>query len=136
MDISSRTAVDTFDLELIDPRSGDTLRNEADEPCVITLHGPASRAFKTAQAAANNRLLERMKRKGKAAVVTAEEDDAARAAFLTSITVRLTGFDYRGSANEDAVRAMYLDAGLGWIAEQVNSAAGDWGNFTMAAPTS
>lgn len=135
MDISSRAVADTFDMEVIDPRTNDVLLNDKGEPCTITLHGPGSRAFKAAQSAASNRLLERMKRKGKA-TATPEEDDAARASFLTAITVRLNGFDYRGATDEAAIRAMYLDGGLGWIAEQVNTAAGDWANFSQAAPSS
>lgn len=135
MDISSRRSTDTFDLELIDPATGEIVRNEAGEVCSITLHGPASKAYKAAQSAASARLIDRLKRKGKTAS-NPEEDDAARAAFLSAVTVSLNGFKYEGAADEAAIRAMYLDAGLGWIAEQANAAAGDWANFTHAAPTS
>jgi hypothetical protein len=135
MDISSRRATDTFDLELLDPSTGEPIRNEAGEVCSITMHGPASKAYKAAQSAASARVIDRLKRKGKT-TANPEEDDTARAAFLSAITIRLNGFEYEGASDEKAIRALYLDAGLGWIAEQANAAAGDWSNFTQASPTS
>lgn len=135
MDISNRTAADTFDMEVIDPATGEVLLNDDKKPCSITLYGPGSKAFKAAQSATNAKLLERIKRKGKVAS-SPDEDDASRASFLTAITVSLNGFDYRGAADTVAIRAMYLDGGLGWIADQVNATAGDWQNFTQAAPSS
>jgi hypothetical protein len=37
---------------------------------------------------------------------------------------------YQGKNDPDAILAAYNDAAIGFIADQVGKAVGDWGNFT------
>jgi hypothetical protein len=133
MDISTRAVVDTFDVELIDPSTGEPLLNDVGSTCSVTVYGPGSKPFAAAKSASSNRSMKRMRAKGKLDT-TPEEDAAVIASFLTAITVSFNGFDYKGGEQgPDMFRACYLDTGMGWLTEQVNTGAGDWGNFTKAA---
>ena len=132
MDISTLAVSESFDVEIINPGTGEPLIGDAGKPCTVTVFGPGSKPFAAARSAASNRAMKRIRAKGKIET-TPEEDAAATATFLTAITQSFNGFDYKGAADQDAIRACYLDAGMGWLTEQVNTAAGDWGNFSKAA---
>jgi hypothetical protein len=134
-DISTKAAVDTFDVPLIDPATGEALIGDGGQPCSVSVHGPGTREYAAAKSAASNRAIKRFKAKGKAET-TPEEEEAAVAAFLTAITTSFNGFTYKGLPNEPATfRQLYLDRSLGWITDQVNQGAGDWGNFSKASET-
>jgi hypothetical protein len=136
MDISTRAVADTFDVEINDPKTGEPLLADDGKLCTVTVYGPGSKPFAAARSAASNRSMKRLRAKGKIDT-TAEEDAASTATFLTAITQSFNGFDYKGMENgPEAFRALYLDPGLGWLTEQVNLAAGDWANFSQAAPSS
>lgn len=135
-DISSMTAVDTVDIEIIDPRTGEPLIGEGGKPCSVTTHSPGSKAFAAEQSKASNRAIKRLRSKGKSDT-TPEEDAASKASFLTGITVSFNNFTYKdGEQGPDMFRACYLDSGMGWLTDQVNTGAGDWGNALKASPTS
>jgi hypothetical protein len=44
-------------------------------------------------------------------------------------------FVYKDMTGYDMFKAAYLDAGIGFIAEQINKAIGDWANFTNKSAT-
>lgn len=136
-DISALTAADTVDIEVLDPRTGEPLIGEGGRPCSVTTHSPGSKAFVAAQTKASNRALKRLRSKGRQDA-TPEEDVATKASFLTDITVSFNNFTYKGgeNASADTHRACYSDTGMGWLTDQVNTGAGDWGNSLKAAPTS
>lgn len=134
-DISTIEVADTFDVEIIDTATGDPMVKSG-KTLSITVFGPASPKFKAAQAVANAKTVKRFRTKGKADT-TAEEDAADKASFLSSITLSLNNFSYKGeSEGREAFRALYLDPKMGFVTEQVNAAAGDWSNFTKTSSPS
>lgn len=134
-DISTKAVAETCDIEILDPDTGEAILGENEKPCSITVYGPGSKPFAAAQSANSNKMMKRLRSKGKADT-TPDEDLAATAAFLTAITVRLNNFTYKDRPNEpDTFRAMYLDREVGFIAQQVNAGAGDWSNFKRASPS-
>lgn len=131
-DISTLSAEETFDIEILDPRTGEPMTDEG-KIVSVTVYGPGSKPFAAAKSKASNRAIERFKRKGKTAT-TPEEDAAATASFLAACTKAFNNFNYKGmDAGPDMFRACYEDIAMGWITEQVNREMGDWGNFTKAA---
>lgn len=135
-DISAKAVVETADIALIDPATGEALLGAEGQPCSVTVYGPGSRQFAAAQSIASNKAVKRLQAKGKTDT-TPEEDDASRAAFLSAITVSFNAFDYKGLHQErETFRALYLDRSLGWITDQVNRGAGDWANFSKGSSES
>lgn len=149
-DISTIEVSDTFDVTLEHPKTKEPMlvggqeiddgeggtKTVGGEPMTVTVYGPGSKAFKGAKAAQSNRNMKRARASGGRVETTADEDAADTAAFLSAITVSLNNFSYKGLApNErETFRALYLDRKMGWITDQVNAQAGDWGRFTQAAP--
>lgn len=134
-DISILAAEETFDVELIDPKTGEPLIGESG-PLTVTVYGPGTKIFQAAKSAANNRAMARWRRKGKADA-TPEEDVAAVANFLTPCTKSFNGFGYKDAQpGPEMFRALYMDPKMGWLTDQVNREMGDWGNFTKASATS
>jgi hypothetical protein len=99
---------------------------------------PAPTPFAKAEAKRQNRLLERLRRKGKSEM-SPEEQRAEQAEFLAAITVSFNDFGYppAGDATgKDLFRALYMDRKVGFITDQVQRFVGDWGNFTGSSATS
>lgn len=146
-DISTIQVADTCDVVLTNPATGEDTFKLGEKDVVIdgetvkrpvygqlsvTVHSPASKPFKAAQAAQSAKMVKRIKAKGKTEE-TPEEIAATTASFLAAITVSLNGFDYQGqSSGVETFRALYADPKMGWLTEQVNREAGDWANFTQA----
>lgn len=131
--IATKAVTETTEIKINDPATGDQLTGEGGKPCSVTVYGPGSKPYLAAQAVDNAKMVKRARARGNAPE-TAEEAIARKAALLASITVSFNGFDYNGGPNErETFKACYSDPGLGWLTEQVNLGAGDWGNFT---PTS
>lgn len=151
-DISSIEVSDTIDVALEHPKTKEPMLvggQEIDDgeggtktvggaPMTVTVHGPGSKEFKAAKSAQSNRNMKRARASGGRVETTADEDAADVAAFLSLITVSLNNFTYKGLDPKDreTFRALYLDRKMGWLTDQVNTAAGDWGRFTQAAPGS
>lgn len=134
MDLSTMIAVDTIDIEIDDPRTGEPLIGENGSPATVTVHSPGSKEFAAARSIASNKAIKRLRQKGKADT-TPEEDLASTADFLTRITISFNGLSFNGGApgDKDMFRAVYLNPGLGWLTDKVNQGAGDWGNSLRAA---
>lgn len=132
-DISSIQVADTFDVELVHPKTSAPMLGDEGKPCTVTVYGPGSKAYAAAKAKNNLRFVERLKRKGKQEA-DPEEDAANTAAFLAACTVSFNNFGYKGMpSGPDAFRALYLDPKMGFITEQVNGEMGDWANFTTSS---
>lgn len=96
----------------------------------VTLYGPGSREHTAATARRNQRLFDRLATKGgKAAKLDAAEQVREQAEFLAACTADIGGWDYKGARDRDAVLAAYQDPAVGWIADQVGAALGDWATF-------
>lgn len=133
MDLSTMIAVDTIDIEINDPRTGEPIIGDDSAPATVTVHSPGSKEFAAARSIASNKAIKRLRQKGKADT-TPEEDLASTADFLTRITVSFNGLRFGdGDQGKDMFRAVYLNPGLGWLTDQVNQGAGDWGNSLRAA---
>lgn len=121
------------------------LRDAADElmyadgdqakPIAVNLYGPGSKQYAAAQAAQQNRLLDKLKRKGKTAQ-TAEQLAAEKAEFLADCTVSFENMEYDALTGAALARAVYADTSIGFIADQAAKHIGDWGNFSTASATS
>lgn len=101
-------------------------------PVNVTVYGPGSAEYQRAQAKANNRAIERLKKRGKADQ-TAEEKNKELAVHLADITHSFDNLDYDGLTGRELAIAIYSDSSIGFIADQVNKHAGDWANFTKGS---
>lgn len=129
-DISTLAASDTSDVQLRNPVTDDLMFNDG-KPMSITVYGPGTKVFAKARSQAENRAIDRMKRKGKTDQ-SPEEKLENTAEFLAACTVSLNNFDYKGASDAAAIKAMYSDRSIGWIGELVDKHMGDWANFTKA----
>ncbi|MRW85412.1 hypothetical protein GJ698_15105 [Pseudoduganella sp. FT26W] len=133
----------------VEPTTTLHLRNAADEllyaddaegnpdksrPMRAVLYGPGSKPFKKAQAAASNRMMERLKKKGKDNV-SAEEKAQEDAEFLVSCTKSLENVEFDQLTGDALSKAVYTTPEIGFIPEQINKHISDWANFTKASPT-
>lgn len=130
-DITKTGVEEQGTLQLTDANEAPLL-GENNEQLSITMFGPGSKEFERAAAKRQNRLVDRLKRKGKSDM-SPEEQRAEQAEFLASVTVSFNGFGYppAGDATgRELFRALYMDPKLGFITDQANRFVGDWGNFT------
>lgn len=133
MDIRSKAVSETSTLHLRD--ASDDLMFDGDKPVTVTVYGPGSKAYARAKTEQSNRLIDRMKKKGKTDL---SPEDALREKvdFLTAITAGMDGVDYDGKQGHDLYRAVYGDVTLGFVADQVAKHVEDWGNFSKGSQTS
>lgn len=121
----------------VDPTSKLHLRDANDElmytdegkPVAVNLYGPGSKQYARAQAAQNNRLLDKLKRKGKSDQ-TAEQRAAESSEFLADCTESFENLEYDNLAGRELFMAVYADVSIGFVADQVAKYISDWSNFT------
>lgn len=128
-EITSLAAKDTFTLDLVNAND-EPLADADGKRLSVTVYGPGSKAYQRANAERTQRLMKRMQRKGKLEM-SAEEQTRENASFLASCTVSFNGWAYKGDAQ--AFEAAYADPSIGFIADQVSKAIGDWANFSTSA---
>ncbi|OEZ80994.1 hypothetical protein JAB6_40290 [Janthinobacterium sp. HH104] len=107
---------------------------DTNKPIRIALYGPGSKKFAKVQAANNNKLFTRLKKKGKEDQ-SAEDKAQESAETLTQLTHSFENIGYDTLAGEALYKAVYLDTTIGFIATQVNAYLNDWANFTKASAT-
>lgn len=129
-DISKLAVKETSVIELESP-DGEALMNDAGEAISITVYGPGSKQFQKAQGVRNRAILEYVRKGGKK--MKDDEQRELDADFLASCTASFNGFAYKDLTGYDMFKAVYLDPSIGFIAEQVNKAIGDWANFTKGS---
>lgn len=143
-DISTLRVNDTAIVELDDAEgnalharndAGEVIKDNEGEPvlCSITVFGPGSKQYQKAQGKRNRSIMDAVKKGGK----KSKDDDQREvdATFLADCTASFNHFDYKGMTGWDAYKALYMDTGMGFIAEQVNRALGDWSRFSKQAAT-
>lgn len=133
-EITTLAARDTFTLELVNTND-EPLVDADGKPLSVTLYGPGSKAYARAMSERNQRLIDRSSRKGKIKL-SLEEQTREGAQFLADCTVSLNGWAYQGATDHAAILAAYCDRSIGFIADQVSRAVGDWANFTSSSSTS
>lgn len=118
------------------------LRDAADEPMftedgkevAVNLFGPGSKQYAKAQAAQQNRMIDKMKRKGKTEQ-TAEQKAAEQAEFLRDCTDSFENLTYGDLTGPAMAYAVYVDQTIGFIADQSAKYIGDWSNFSQPSAT-
>ena len=119
------------------------LRDAADEPMVgddgkpmtITGYGPGSKQYARAQAAQQNRMIDKLKRKGKTEE-TADEKIREQAEFLAGCTKEFSPNITFDELKGDALhKAVYSERGIGFIAEQFARWLQDWASFKKPSTT-
>ena len=129
----------------VEPTGRLHLRDAADElmfaddkqskPIAVNLYGPGSKQYAKAQAAQSNRMLDKLKRKGKTEQ-TAEQRAAESAEFLADCTASFENLEYDALTGTALAVAVYSDQSIGFIADQVAKFIGDWSNFTKGSAKS
>lgn len=106
------------------------------KPMTVTVYGPGSKPYARAQAANHNRMIDKLKRKGKTEQ-TAEDKAREQAEFLAGCTQSFSpNIEYDGLAGDALYKAVYADTSLGFIAEQVGKHIAEWGNFSKPSTLS
>jgi hypothetical protein len=134
LNIINRAARDTDSFQLRD--GNDELMFDGETPVKVTVYGPGSKQWQQAQAKANTRGIERLRKKGKVEI-TAEEQTRQNAEHLAAITHSFEGLEYgdEGLTGRDLALAIYSNPQLGYIGDQVTRHANDWANFTKPSST-
>lgn len=128
MDIRTKAVQPTSRLELRDAN------DELLQGVFVTVYGPGSKQYAAAQARQQNRMIDKLKSKGKTEQ-TAEQKAAETAEFLADVTVSFEGLEYDNLEGRALALAVYSDVSIGFIADQVAKHCGDWSNFSkVSAP--
>lgn len=120
------------DLMYADGADGNPDKNK---PMRIKLFGPGSKQYAKVQAASNNKLFTRLKKKGKEDQ-SVEDQTQENADKLAALTHSFENISYDDLAGEALHKAVYLDETIGFIPAQVNGHLGDWANFTKTSAKS
>lgn len=102
------------------------------KPMIVILYGPGSNPYQLAQAANSNRMVEKLRRKGKVEQ-SAQERTAEQADWLCACTQGFENVEYENLTGEAMARAIYSDHKIGFVADQVAKHIGDWSNFTKSS---
>lgn len=143
-DISSIKVADTFDMPVINPKTGEPwvidgeiTQDEDGNPVIIggkalsiTFYGPASKEGRAANHGHNAKLTKRYIAKGGNIEEETEEQATARTASrLADLTHSLNNFDYKGlSTGRETFLALYKDPNFGWLVDLAEAANRNWGN--------
>lgn len=128
MDIRSKAVQPTSRLELRDAN------DELMHGVAVVVYGPGSKQYAAAQARQQNRMIDKLKNKGKTDQ-TAEQKAAETAEFLADVTQAFEGLEYDNLTGRELSLAVYSDITIGFIADQVAKHVGDWANFSkVSAP--
>ena len=133
MDLSTLSAAETAVIKLLHPGTGEPLTS-AGIPVTVTVYGPGSRKHQQMRAARDRRIMAAAVAANKAGKKPADltdpdKDRADTAADLAACTASISGWDYKGATDAEAIRAAYADASMGWLADQVARGLGDWATF-------
>jgi len=131
-DISKLAVSATSVIELEDP-NGEALVNDKGEALSVTVYGPGSKQYQKASGIRNRAVLDYVRKGGKK--MKDDEQREMDAEFLASCTVSFNNFSYKEFTGAEMFKHAYLDSSIGFIAEQVQKAIGDWSNFTKGSPT-
>lgn len=126
MDIRTKAVQPTGRIELRDAN------DELMAGVAVNVYGPGSKQYAAAQSRQQNRMIDKLKSKGKTDQ-TAEQKAAETAEFLADITVGFENLEYDGKEGRALALAVYSDVTIGFIADQVAKFVGDWANFTKAS---
>jgi hypothetical protein len=133
LNIRTKAVQPTITFQLCDADDTPMFQADGTTPVNVTVHGPGSKVFLTAQQSKSDKVLAKVM-KGKEAKLSMEEAASSQVDFLAAITESMD-VDYDGLEGRAKFRAVYADTSLGFIADQVNKKVGDWGNFKAQSAT-
>lgn len=133
MDIRKRAVNETGVVELLDAADEPMFQDDGKTPVTITVFGPGSKKFADATAYKNNRMMDRLRKKGKADQ-TGTQMLSEKAEFLAMVTADSAGLEYDNLTGEELYKAVYADPSIGFVADQVEKYLGEWANFSKGAP--
>lgn len=135
-DILSLEIADTTTVEVTN--AAGTPQYDGDTPMTITIYSPGTPEGIKAQHLRDERSSTRA-----VAMMTGKTEKGAglaklqeRAEFLASITKSLNGWNYAGKQGYESFKALYSNPKLGHVADAVEKAFSDRGNFMPGAATS
>jgi hypothetical protein len=132
MDIKTFAVEETGVLELRDA-ADEPMIGEDGKPMTWTVYGPGSKQYTKAQAAQQNRMIDKLKRKGKSDQ-SAEDKVREQADFLAGCTKECSpNIKYDDLVGEALHKAVLSDTSIGFIAEQIGKYLGEWSNFKTAS---
>ncbi len=127
-DISSLSIQESTVVHLLHPDTEEKLYADKDEkePITITVASTASRQYRKAVAAMQNRRIQRGNKKE-----TAERQKEEGIELLTACCISSENLKYKGDdvKTEADFRALLSDDGLSWVKSQVDEALGNVGLF-------
>ncbi len=104
------------------------------KPMRIHAYGPGTKKYAAAKAAATNRSVDRLKKKGKSDL-TAEAQVKETAEFLAACTESFENIEYGDLQGHALFMAVFSDTELCFIPAQFEKWIADTANFTKASPT-
>ena len=139
MDLSTLSASETAVIKLLHPATGEPLTDNG-EPLTVSVYGPGTVQHQQMRAARDRRIMAAAMAANKAGKKPADLSDpdkerADTAADLAACTASISGWDYKGATDAEAIKAAYADASMGWLADQVSRGLGDWATFLPESAT-
>lgn len=130
-DINALALSDSFDLQLRHPASGELLFADGEKqeaPIKLALYGTASKQYRNAVTAMQNRALRR-KQKGEKDTAELLREESNK--LLTACFAGSENLVYSGKVvdSEEVFKALIVDPKMAWIRDQVDTALGDVSNF-------
>lgn len=124
--LDSLALKDTTTLQLRNPAT-DELLFDGEDVVGIELYGSASKQYRNAITAMQNRAL----RRGNKQKATAEDLREESVKLLVACSARGVNLEYNGGPldSADAFRELYSDPKFSWIKDQVDEAVGDVSRF-------
>lgn len=126
-------------INLKTPEGSPLLDPETQQPAFARVHSPASKIFEVATAAKRRKSMKRVREAG-GRIEAIADDREDNVEFLVAITESFENVDVplpEGESGAKAlVRAVYSNPALGFIREQVEAAANDWGSFIKGSANS
>lgn len=98
------------------------------KPMAVNLYGPGSKEYVKAQTEMNNRIVARLQKKK--TDQTPEQTVADKAKFLAGCTESWENVECDALTGNPLSIAVYSSSEIGFIAEQVGTHIGEWGNFS------
>lgn len=112
---------------------GSPMLDDQNQPAFVRLHSPASKTWQVADAAKRRKAMKRVRENG-GKIEAAADSTEDTLEFLIAVTEEFVNVSVplpEGEAGPKAlVRAIYSNPALGYIRDQAEAAASDWGSFT------
>lgn len=117
---------DTFPLQLVHPATSEPLVDDEGNKVIINVYGTASKEYRDAVRAMQNRALKRGKKQATVAEIQEEGVELLVAVSESAENLELDGQPVSSPAS---FRSLYSNPEYSWVREQVDAAVGEVANF-------